>query len=208
MHLSAWKQSMDWSCGPACLLVALNEFIHLEISEPNEHRIWLDVRFRIYWGSLAPSLADHVRRQYGLGSMIYVHEAEKELFLRTSPPDRQERYDWYLAENLRENEALRAQGLPVITLPPHQPAFLAMVEALLANHDIKVIPMIRDDDGILHYVLLRANEQQRIVVMDPDSGLNREWGVREFLADYQGRVTGLYVVLARTLGELPQIGQH
>ena len=188
--LAFWKQTRFNTCGPACLMTALHELGKSGLSESREQEIWTHVKHPLSLGSLPSRMAMYAASQ-GLNVKL--------LHRNIAPPDF--KMHWKTPRKILHNKLIRtyyetakeaeSQGLPTEYYQEEQEILHRIVE----NHAFRVIYLIVDDDGVLHFILARE-KGCRVAVMDPYFGLNRLYDQPDFLNKLGGSMVGYAILMA------------
>ncbi len=192
-RLSSWKQTRIYSCGPACLMTALNEYGGSELSEKREMELWRKVRHLFFLGSTPAYLAECAA---GLGLSARL--------MTRNPPGPEKIPGRTLVNRLLHRYLLGVYGRTAGAYRKKGRAAAAyrkeaeILRLLEAGQNAKAIFLIADQDEIFHFILVRRVGAE-LWVMDPAYGANTPFSEGGFLAAYGPSFLGYCVLLTKTI---------
>lgn len=191
-----WQQTTDYTCGPSCLMVALNELLDFEISEANEMGIWKQVHPFCYHGSLPGYLAIYACKK-GLEAEIYYCPSRIARMLRQVPRPLRWFYRFLLFVNRCASFRAALKGIEIHRLQDAENDLRLVLNRVRADDSCRALSVIGVEDNELHYILLRTCEDQNVGLMDPAYGTNSILSCRDFVANYGLAHLGFHVLLRR-----------
>ncbi|SHJ37748.1 Peptidase_C39 like family protein [Desulfatibacillum alkenivorans DSM 16219] len=187
--LAFWKQSKFNSCGPAVMMTALHELGMPGLSEKREMEIWKHVKHPMSLGSLPAKMA-----MYAASLGVDVKLLRKNI----SPPDI--KVFWKTPRKTLHKSLLKTyyetalkaefQGLPTEFYEDER----EILDRLLKDSGLRVIYLIVDDDGVLHFVMAREKDG-RIAIMDPYYGRNTLFDIPDFINRLSPNMVGYAILL-------------
>lgn len=189
--LSSWKQTRIYSCGPACLMTAFNEWGLGPLSEDQEMAIWKQVRHLYYLGSTPASLALCARDQ-GLDAKLFRNPDHLSRVCRNRAS-----VHCLLHRYLRKVYEASAQKAAQSGIRlEDSPGDREILDLLDEEGKNRAVYLIFDEDNILHFILARRR-QGKIAVMDPASGSNAEYSEDAFLERFVPAMAGFSLLITR-----------
>ncbi|MEW5735787.1 MAG: peptidase C39 family protein [Thermodesulfobacteriota bacterium] len=190
MNFASWRQTRINTCGPACLMVALSELGRSDISEETEMRIWRRVRHMLVLGSTPAALASYARARGARAELLVYGPRPADFPLQVSGLHLfLQRYLLY-AYRLGARAAAR-NGVPVVRASGGG----EILDRITIRPETRAIVLIVDRDRILHFLLVRKNGPN-LMVMDPDSGANIPFSRPAFLALEKASGVGYCVLVS------------
>ncbi|MBI9076344.1 MAG: peptidase C39 family protein [Desulfatibacillum sp.] len=186
--LASWKQSRFNTCGPASLMTALHELGKPGLSQHREMEIWKHVRHPFSLGSLPAYMAVYAAKQGVTVSLLHKDIAPPAMKVHWKKPRRSLHQHLLRAYYLTTKQE-GSRGLNVDCYQDEK----EILERMIANPGLRVIYLIMDDDGYLHYVLAREKAGS-IAIMDPYYGRNSLFDQPDFLMKL-GRAMMGYAIL-------------
>ncbi|MCX7818531.1 MAG: peptidase C39 family protein [Kiritimatiellae bacterium] len=181
-RIVGYAQQRDFTCGAACLMVALHELGRGELSEQRELDIWRAAHPPFYTGCLPAALARRARHE-GCDATLLVEPTAFRSQLQRCPPGLRLFYRYLLAV-----ERLLERGLTVERIrEPAEP-----LRRLIGRPGARMLLLVEVEDHDLHYLLVRRNDND-LVVLDPADGRNTRRPLQsELLPD---NATGYYLFI-------------
>lgn len=192
-RFQTWQQSTDYSCGAACLMVALNELINFEMSKEIEIKIWKQVHTLCYQGSL-PGYICIYAKNFGIETEIYYFPSKIKQILKNIPSFYSNLYRLLLFVNWTVLIKAKFKKIKINRLNKENNDLDLISNKLLNNKFYRIISVIEVENYELHYILLRADQNQNIVVMNPAYGFNEIYDYEE-IKKYQDSSIGFHILL-------------
>ncbi|WP_028313820.1 peptidase C39 family protein [Desulfatibacillum aliphaticivorans] len=172
--LAFWKQSKFNSCGPAVMMTALHELGMPGLSEKREMEIWKQVKHPFGLGSLPARMAVYAASQGVKVKFLHKNISPDHFKIYWKTP-RKTLHKQLIRTYYETAKEAENNGLPTEHYQDEQ----EILDRLMETPGLRVIYLIIDDDGVLHFVLAREKDG-RIVVMDPYYGRNNVFDLPDF----------------------------